>query len=229
MKRTRCLWQPIAFLVVVVAACSSSSPPLDPASPTVAVAGSADEPDASLPPSTTASVVDNAPADPSTSSGEAPWLAVREGDRPETSGSVPHVQRDAVPIAELDEELRRRIFSLPGIVNEQSDRSLPGARGLAFANPASLARSDVIAGSSEFGHVHPDGSMHVWVPVATAQQVHNNGWGELHPWVERGGFWPGVVMVFTPETAQELEIAVAVVVDAYNLVTGEALTADDIP
>ncbi|MEM7271451.1 MAG: luciferase family protein [Actinomycetota bacterium] len=161
--------------------------------------------------------------------GEAIELAPRDGPRRETSGDVPHVQLDAAPVPELDEELRRRIFSLPGIEDRPSDRSLPGARGLAFVDQSTLARAEVIAGSSEFAHVHPDGSLHVWTSVASAAEIDGAGWGELHPWAERDGFWPGVVMVFTPETAAEVEVVLAVVVDAYNFVTGADLTPADIP
>lgn len=155
-------------------------------------------------------------------------LVERDGPRRMTSGSVPHVQLGAEPIAELDAELRRRIFLLPGVADVPSDRSLPGARGFALSSELELARPDVIAGSSEFAHLHPDGSLHVWLPVDRAVEVDALKWGELHPWVGRDGFWDGVVMVFTPETPAEVDVVVALVVEAYNLVVGADLTPADI-
>lgn len=156
-------------------------------------------------------------------------LPERVGERRETTGTVPHIQIDAVPVPAVDAELRRRVFRLPGIEDRPSDRSLPGARGLALTGDLSLARPDVIAGSNEFAHIHPDGSLHVWLPVDRAVEVDQAKWGELHPWVERDGFWDGVVMVFTPETPEELEVTIRLIVDAYNFVTGDDLTPADIP
>ena len=66
----------------------------------------------------------------------------------------------------------------------------------------------MISGSREFAHIHPDGSLHVWAPVDLALEVHEAKWGEIHPWVDQEGFWDGVVMVFTPETFEELEITI---------------------
>ncbi|MGI9622628.1 MAG: luciferase family protein [Acidimicrobiales bacterium] len=155
-------------------------------------------------------------------------LPEREGARRATTGAVPHVQLDAEPVPTVDAELRRRVFQLPGVENRESDRSLPGARGLALADDLVLERPDVISGSSEFAHIHPDGSMHVWLPVDRAVAVDEAKWGELHPWVDRNGFWDGVVMIYTPETLDELEVALVLVVDAYNFVTGASLTPSDI-
>ncbi|MGI9605351.1 MAG: luciferase family protein [Acidimicrobiales bacterium] len=155
-------------------------------------------------------------------------LPVREGPRRETTGAVPHVQLDAEPDETVDAELRRRAFLLPGVQNLPSDRSLPGARGLAFSDDLELARPEVISGSREFAHIHPDGSLHVWLPVARAREVDETKWGEIHPWADRDGFWDGVVMIYTPETVDELDITIRLLVDAYNFVVGASLEPSDI-
>lgn len=155
-------------------------------------------------------------------------LPEREGTPRQTSGSVPHIQLDAEPVKAVDSELRRRVFLLPGVEDAASDRSLPGARGLALSGDTEIARADVISGSNEFAHIHPDGSLHVWLPVASAIEVDQNNWGELHPWVERDDFWDGVVMVFTPESPEDLEVTIEIIVDAYNFVTGFSLAPADI-
>lgn len=156
-------------------------------------------------------------------------LPEREGPRRETTGSVPHVQIEAEPIAAVDAELRRRVFQLPGVEDRPSNRSLPGARGLVLSDDVDLARPDVIEGSSEFAHIHPDGSLHVWLPVDRATEVDQTKWGELHPWVDRDGFWDGVVMIYTPETLEEVDITIRLIVDAYNFITGASLSPVDIP
>ena len=155
-------------------------------------------------------------------------LPEREGERRATTGGVPHIQIDAAPVPAVDAELRRRAFQLPGVENRESDRSLPGARGLALADDVDLARPDVIAGSSEFAHIHPDGSLHVWLPVDRAVEVDRTKWDELHPWVDRDGFWDGVVMIYTPETLEELDITIRILIDAYNFVAGASLEPADI-
>jgi hypothetical protein len=164
-----------------------------------------------------------------TPTGNTQELPVREGPRRQTTGSVPHIQLDAETVPAVDTELRRRAFQLPGVENLPSDRSLPGARGLALADSLDLARADVISGSREFAHIHPDGSLHVWLAVDSAIEVDDKKWGELHPWIDRDGFWDGVVMVYTPETLDELDVTIQILVDAYNYVTGASLEPADIP
>ena len=161
--------------------------------------------------------------------GDTLELSVRKGPRRQTTGSVPHIQLDAESVPAVDSELRRRAFQLPGVQNLASDRSLPGARGIAFSDGLDLDRPDVIAGSSEFAHIHPDGSLHVWLAVDSAIEVDDKKWGDLPPWVGRDGFWDGVVMVYTPETLDELDVTIQILVDAYNFVTGASLNPADIP
>ena len=141
---------------------------------------------------------------------------------------MPHIQIGAEPVAAVDAELRRRAVLLPGVIDQPSSRSLPGARGLILVDDLDIARPDVIAGSREFAHFHPDGSLHVWLPVDRALEVHEQKWGEIHPWADRDGFWDGVVMVYTPESPEEMEITIQLILDAYNFVVGASLTPDDI-
>ena len=62
--------------------------------------------------------------------------------------------------------------------------------------------------------------VHKWLPVARAIELDRTKWGELHPWVQRDGFWDGVAMIFTPRTLEEVDVTMRLIVDAYNLVTG---------
>ena len=164
-------------------------------------------------------------------------LPERAGPRRQTTGDVPHQQLDAEPVPEVDAELRRRVFALPGVEDRASERSLPGARGLWLVEGLELVRDEVLGGAREgvlgstreFAHIHPDGSLHVWLSVERAIEVDATKWGELHPWVDRDGFWDGVVMIYTPESLDDLEITLQIVVDAYNFITGENLDRDDIP
>lgn len=131
------------------------------------------------------------------------------------------MQLDAAQDADVDAELRRRAYLLPGVEDRASVISLPGARGLSLADDVIVqAPSEVLRGGREFAHIHPDSSLHVWLPLELAAEVDRTKWGELHPWTERDGFWGGVVMVYTPETMEELDITIRILVDAYNFIAG---------
>ena len=198
-------------LVLLVTACSDDTPQ------------AADETTASSP--TTEAVTADAAGD-TTASSVSDGLAVlpvREGPRSQTTGSVPHIQTDAVPVPDVDEELRRRVFSIPGIDDSASSLSLPGARGLLLSDDLELARPEVLPGGREFGHFHPDGSLHLWLAVERAIEVDETKWGELHPLVGRDDFWDGVVMIYVPETATEADVALQLVADAYNYIVGVEL------
>jgi hypothetical protein len=55
------------------------------------------------------------------------------------------------------------------------------------------------------------------MPVDRAEEAAEKGWGELHPWVDRDDFWDGVVMIFTPKTLDEVDVAMQLLVDATKL------------
>lgn len=150
-------------------------------------------------------------------------LPVREGPRRQTTGSVPHIQTDATPVPDVDNALRTRVFSIPGIDEGTSSLSLPGARGLLLSDDLELARPEVLPGGREFGHFHPDGSLHLWLPVERALEVDEKKWGELHPFVVRDNFWDGVVMIYVPETTAEADVALQLIADAYTYIVGDAL------
>ena len=154
-------------------------------------------------------------------------LPIREGPRRETTHGVPHIQTDAVLVPEVDAELRRRVFSLPGVEDRPSELGLGTARSLWLADDVELARSEILLSGREFAHIHADGSLHIWLPVDRAVEVATTKWGELHPWVGREDFWDGMSMLYAPETLDEVDITMLLVVDAYNYVTGANLDPAD--
>jgi hypothetical protein len=58
------------------------------------------------------------------------------------------------------------------------------------------------------------------LPVDRAVEVAERKWGALHPWVGREDFWDGMTLVYTPETFDELDVTIRLIVDAYNYITG---------
>lgn len=154
---------------------------------------------------------------------EAAVLPVRPGPRTETSHGVPHVQHfvDAVP--EIDDELRDRIYSLPGIESRETIVSFSGTTALWLTEDFDFADEQTTLREREFAHIHPDGSLHTVLPVERAREATTAKWAELHPWVGREDFWDGMVMLYTPQNSEELDVTWQLIVESYNFVTGQSV------
>ena len=156
-----------------------------------------------------------------------PPLPKRQAPRPATTGSVPHQQIGVEAVPEVNAELFRRAFALPGVENRPSAFSLPGARGIWITKDVRITRQDQIVSGREFTHIHPDGSLHASLPIERALEAIEAGWAEPQPIAERLGV-PGLVMIYTPQTLEELETVVQLVVDSYNFVTGRDQVVSDL-
>jgi hypothetical protein len=136
-------------------------------------------------------------------------LPVRAGDRPRTTPTNPHTQLDQQPTdAGLVEELARRLFALPGVVEEPSRVSLPGARALVLAPDEALGPPEAFLIDREFAHLHPapDHSMHAMLPTEAVTEAVAAGWAEPHPAALRGLIPPTAVMLYAPRDDAELEV-----------------------
>ena len=154
-------------------------------------------------------------------------LPERLGPRTQTSGIVPHVQIGVEAVTVVNDELYRRAFSLPGVEDRPTIVSLPGARGMWLSDDYALANPEAIVNGREFAHIHPDGSLHAPLPYERALEVAEKGWGERHPWADEREGWDGFVMLFTPQSMDELEITFQLIVESYNHVTGQTVLASD--
>jgi len=150
-------------------------------------------------------------------------LPIRETARPQTTNSVPHVQIGVEANAELTAELLRQVDVLPGVNLGATRVSLPGATGFQLQDGIKLIRPNAIVGGREFAHVHPDGSLHASLDPKTARVAIEAGWAILHPWSSRRDGWEGFVMIYTPQTKQELDVVIQLVKDSYTYVTGRSL------
>lgn len=153
-------------------------------------------------------------------------LPVRPGPRTETTYTVPHVQVFVDPVAEIDDDLRRRMFSLPDVERRESITSIKGAEGL-WLGP-DVPDPQPVLREREFAHIHPDGSLHLVLPLDRALEAIEAKWAEYHPWVGRDDMWDGMVMLYTPQTAEEAEITLQLIVDSYNFVTDRSVQIADL-
>ncbi len=68
----------------------------------------------------------------------------RTGPRPATHQGMPHTQIGVQPVPEVNAELYRRAFSLPGVLNRPTVISVPGARALWLDATVPLAHPELI-------------------------------------------------------------------------------------
>ena len=163
------------------------------------------------------------------STGPATWTGLpggtlpdRTGERPQVSAQIPQEQRsDNAPI-ELQQQLFSLLAALPGVTTRQSAISVPGARAFQL-DPPRRGPDDafIVPSVGEFAHVHPghDGSLHVALPPVLAADVIAKGWGVAHP-LAGVRLTPGMVMLFGPRDAAELETAVGVVATSHAWAMG---------
>jgi hypothetical protein len=138
-----------------------------------------------------------------------PALPRRAGDRPRTTPTNPHTQLDQQPNdPALTEELARRVFSLPGVVERPSRISVPGARALTLAPGEPTGPVEAFLIDREFAHLHPspDHSLHAMLPPEVARQAVGAGWAEVHPVARLGLIPPTAVMLYAPRDETELTV-----------------------
>jgi hypothetical protein len=136
-------------------------------------------------------------------------LPIRVGDRPRTTPTNPHTQLDQQPIdVRLIEELARRVFALPGVVEQPSRISVPGARALVLTPDEAVGPPEAFLIDREFAHLHPapDHSLHAMLPRETVIEAVETGWAEPHPVALRGLIPPTAVMLYAPRDDAELDV-----------------------
>jgi hypothetical protein len=141
-------------------------------------------------------------------------LPSRTGERPRTTPTNPHTQLDQQP-SDLRwvDELARRVFSLPGVVEEPSRISVPGARALVLAPGEPTGPPEAFLIDREFAHLHPapDHSLHAMLPTETVDEAVAAGWAEPHPVALRGLIPSNAVMLYAPRDEAELDVIEALV------------------
>jgi hypothetical protein len=131
-------------------------------------------------------------------------LPSRVGDRPRTTPRNPHTQLDQQPTdLRWIEELARSAFALPGVLEEPSRISVPGARALVLAADEPAGPPEAFLIDREFAHLHPapDHSLHAMLPPETVTEAVAAGWAEPHPVALRG-----LIPPTAPRDEAELEV-----------------------
>jgi luciferase-like monooxygenase len=136
-------------------------------------------------------------------------LPRRAGPPPQTTPTNPHTQLDQQPDDPgVVEELARRVFALPGVVEQPSGISVPGARALTLAAEEPVGPPEAFLVEREFAHLHPapDHSLHAMLPLDIAAEAIDAGWAEIHPAARMGVIPPTAVMLYAPRDEAEAEV-----------------------
>ncbi|WEV77608.1 DUF5519 family protein [Janibacter cremeus] len=148
-------------------------------------------------------------------------LPERAGERPAVTWRIPQEQRSDQSPTDLQEQLFARISALPGVTSRPSAISVPGARGF-MVTPASEAPADayIVPTVGEFAHLHPeyDGSLHLALPPELARDAVARGWAVAHP-LAGVRLARGMVMVYGPRDATELDVVTGIVGAAHRYAT----------
>ncbi len=149
-------------------------------------------------------------------------LPIRDAKRPETTSGIPHVQLGSIKADRgLSDALLQSVSELPGVELGPTRVSLPGAVGFQLTSDIDLANPDAIVGGREFAHLHPDGSLHASLEPDLARAAVSAGWATPHPWAKQRANFAGFVMIYTPQTQEELEVVIELVRASYTFVTGQ--------
>ncbi len=153
-------------------------------------------------------------------------LPKRSGSRPETTMGVPHVQIGVELVSEVNEELFRRVYSIPGIENRPS--VIAAWRGLWLTEQVTVFEPGALISGREFAHIHDDGSLHIFLEPSRSDEAVKSCWAIFHPFAVQGlSGWDGFVMLYTPQSFDELDVTFQIIVDGYNYVTGQNILATD--
>lgn len=148
-------------------------------------------------------------------------LPRRSGSRPLTRPVNPHSQLSQNAPAHLQAKVRNHALSLPGVRPGKSNVSVPGATAFFLDRPPGIPQVPDLFGG-EWGHIHPedDGSLHLTVPTALAEQLIELGWAEYHNVVTQGLLPPVIIMLYGPRDDREVEVANTILDAAYAAAGG---------
>ncbi|MBV8528188.1 MAG: phospholipase [Candidatus Dormibacteraeota bacterium] len=150
-------------------------------------------------------------------------LPRRNGPKPATSLGMPHQQLDQQPEDSSPRDaLAQRVFALPGVVEERSGVSVPGARALVLEPDSARGPATSFMVGREFAHLHPapDESLHIVLPYDVATAAIDAGWAEPHPLAARMHGPSMAVMVFAPRNDEEVGVVAGLVETSYREATG---------
>jgi hypothetical protein len=140
-------------------------------------------------------------------------IAIREGERPETTNTNPHEQLTQNPSNDWHERFKTKLFNFNDVSRRPSIISVPGAEALWLdeSQPCNCVNGFMIG--REFAHIHPayDGSLHMALSEADFREVIAKQWGEKHPLAGMGPIPETIALVYGPRDDHEIKTVLSIV------------------
>ncbi|MGH2521012.1 MAG: luciferase family protein [Anaerolineales bacterium] len=156
-----------------------------------------------------------------------PTIPHRSGPRPRTTAWAPHIQQDQQGSPEMLAALAARVYALPDVEDRPTILSAEGARAIWLRDRVKAGPSNAFLGgygmtpTREIGHFHPwDGSLHIALPPAVAQEAVAAGWAEVHPVAQAGMAPTNIVMLYGPRDESEVNVLFELILAAYRYAGG---------
>jgi hypothetical protein len=150
-------------------------------------------------------------------------LPRRDGPRPRTTAWAPHIQEDQLAPEEMRDALAARVFALPDAEERAGTVAHPAERAIWLRDGVAVASDDAFLGNREIGHFHPwDGSLHIVLDPALAEEAVEAGWAEVHPVAKAGHAPTNRVMLYGPRDEQEVEVLFGLIAAAVRRAGGRA-------
>jgi hypothetical protein len=145
----------------------------------------------------------------------------RIGTRPQMHRTLPHLQIDQLPPAEVMEELIRRSLEIPCVHSKQSRMASPNSHALYLADEFAAGPVDAFIDGHEFCHLHPlpEGSVHLTLPKILREEVVRLGWGERHP-IAEAGILTTLVTLYAPRNRVEMLTMLSLIVQSCQFAQG---------
>lgn len=147
-----------------------------------------------------------------------PSLPVRAPPPAVTTGSVPHRQLDPIISPTVIAELHERVFALPAVEARES-LLVAGATAIWIRPEINVRRPECIVAGREVAHIHFDGSLHAVLPLGRIPEAESTGWVERHPWAGSQPGFEAFVLIFSPRSSGEVDVAFDLVREGLDFVT----------
>ena len=156
-------------------------------------------------------------------------LPQRTGPRPLTGAQPPHLQfSDQSPRPIYWQMSQWALVKLPAhipfIRHHPTMISVPTSEALWLDESVHADQSAFMPppGSREFAHLHADGSWHLVVNEALVEAIIDAGWGERHPWYNRG---VREVLVYAARDEAEMRLVQKLVLASIEYASNTPLNA----
>ena len=134
------------------------------------------------------------------------FLFRRQGPRPRTPLSIPHLQMNQWPPENLVDRLLECSLHLEHVRPKESRMATRGSCALWLPDSYAGGPPDAFIDQNEFCHLHPvpEGSVHLTLPAPLRERAIELGWAEQHSAVRSGAMRETLVTVYAPRDGNEL-------------------------